>query len=206
MICPRCGAQANPGVTVCPSCGQALAAPAKGGMSTVAIVLIVVAVVGLVMVVVVGVIAAIAIPSLLRARVAANESMAIGNLRTIVSAEAAYQSVNGGFYDVPACLYTPAPCLGPNAPGVAFLDQASVGFDVQKSGYILQFHEGPAAADASAVSPSSVQSFAVTATPATTQAGIRHFCADSRGIVCVMPASSRTIDGGQCPETCEAIR
>src|SRR5688572_54924 len=126
MHCSRCGAQLSPGVPVCPSCGQGVAAPAKKGMSTVLIVVLVVAGLGLMAVVALGIIAAIAIPSLLRARISANESMAIGNLRTVISAEAAYQSVNGGFYDIPACLYAPGQCLGANAPGMNFLDQASV--------------------------------------------------------------------------------
>ena len=206
MFCPRCGAPANPGVPVCPSCGQGVTAPARKGMSTALIVVLVVAGLGLVVVVIIAIIAAIAIPSLLRARISANESMAIGNLRTVISAEAAYQSTNGGFYDVPACLYAPGPCLGPKAPGVTFLDRASVVFDVPKTGYVLQFHGGPAPADTSAVSPSSLEAFAVTAEPASPQAGVRHFCADSRGIVCVMEASSRITEGGQCPETCEALR
>jgi len=206
MFCPRCGAPANPGVPVCPSCGQGMAVPAKKGMSTVLIVVLVVAALGLIAVVAIGIIAAIAIPSLLRARIAANEAMAIGNLRTVISAEAAYQSANGGFYDVPACLYTPAQCLGPRAPGVTFLDQASLVFDAPKGGYVLQFHGGPAPAATSDVSPSSLEAFAVTAEPASPQTGVRTFCGDSRGIVCVMAASGRITEGGQCPETCEQLR
>jgi type IV pilus assembly protein PilA len=206
MFCSRCGAQLNPAVLACPSCGQGVSVPAKRRTSTLLIVVIAVAAGGLILILAVGIIAAIAIPSLLRARIAANESMAIGNLRTVISGEAAYQSVNGGFYDVPACLYTPAQCLGSNAPGVAFLDTTSVVFDGQKGGYTLQFHAGPAAADATAVSPSSLESFAVTAEPASPQGGVRRFCGDSRGIVCVMAVSSRVVEGGQCPETCEMLR
>src|SRR4051812_438013 len=48
----------------------------------------------LIVVAIIGIIAAIAIPSLLRARVSANEAGAIGDTRTIVSGEAAYQSAN----------------------------------------------------------------------------------------------------------------
>src|SRR6185295_14113031 len=47
------------------------------------------------------VVAAIVIPSLLRARVSANESASIGDVRTVIAAEAAYASANGGFYDTP---------------------------------------------------------------------------------------------------------
>jgi prepilin-type N-terminal cleavage/methylation domain-containing protein len=44
----------------------------------------------LIVVAIIGIIAAIAIPSLLKARKAANESAAVGNLRTVGSAEATY--------------------------------------------------------------------------------------------------------------------
>ena len=53
----------------------------------------------LIVVAIIGIIAAIAIPSLLRARVSANESATIGDIRTVISSQAAYQSANGGWYD-----------------------------------------------------------------------------------------------------------
>ncbi len=62
----------------------------------------------LIVVAIIGIIAAIAIPSLLRARVSANESATIGDIRTVISAQAAYQSANGGWYasDI-VCLNVP---------------------------------------------------------------------------------------------------
>lgn len=66
-------------------------------MSTGVIVAIVIGIVVIVGVPVVGIVAAIAIPSLIRARIAANESSAIGTLRMIGSAEATYQSRNRKF-------------------------------------------------------------------------------------------------------------
>ena len=83
----------------------------------------------LIVVAIIGIIAAIAIPSLLRARVSANESATIGDIRTVISAEAAYQSANSGFYDRLTCLATPAGCI-PGYPATAptFLDsQTGVG-------------------------------------------------------------------------------
>jgi type IV pilus assembly protein PilA len=59
----------------------------------------------LIVVAIIGIIAAIAIPSLLAARRASNESAAIGNLRTIGSAEATYLSqtgMSGNFDDLSA--------------------------------------------------------------------------------------------------------
>src|SRR5713101_3808013 len=49
----------------------------------------------LIVVAIIGIIAAIAIPSLLAARKAANESAAVGTLRTVGSAEATYLSQTG---------------------------------------------------------------------------------------------------------------
>ena len=51
----------------------------------------------LIVVAIIGIIAAIAIPSLLAARRASNESAAIGNLRTIGSAEATYYANKGEY-------------------------------------------------------------------------------------------------------------
>ena len=82
----------------------------------------------LIVVAIIGIIAAIAIPSLLRARVSANESATIGDIRTVISAQAAYQSANGGWYasDI-VCLNVPSggtciPSYPTNAP--TFVDSA----------------------------------------------------------------------------------
>ena len=61
----------------------------------------------LIVVAIIGIIAAIAIPSLLRARVSANESATIGDIRTLISAQAAYHAANGGFYGPLTCLVAP---------------------------------------------------------------------------------------------------
>jgi type IV pilus assembly protein PilA len=79
----------------------------------------------LIVVAIIGIIAAIAIPSLLRARVSANESATIGDIRTVISAEAAFQSASSGFYGVLTCLSTPSDsnCLsGYSASAPTFLD------------------------------------------------------------------------------------
>jgi len=51
----------------------------------------------MIVVAIIAIISAIAIPNLLRSRVQTNESAAIGNLRTIVSAQTAYQATNYTF-------------------------------------------------------------------------------------------------------------
>lgn len=50
----------------------------------------------LIVVAVIGIIAAIAIPSLLRARIAGNEASAIGSIRTVFSSQSSYAASCGG--------------------------------------------------------------------------------------------------------------
>ena len=94
----------------------------------------------LIVVAIIGIIAAIAIPSLLRARVSANESATIGDTRTIISAEAAFQSAASGYYGTLTCLSTPSntSCIsGYSSSAPTFLDPnltSAVGTS-GKSGY-----------------------------------------------------------------------
>jgi type IV pilus assembly protein PilA len=145
-----------------------------------------------VLVFVVGIVAAIAIPSLLRARVSANESATIGDLRTLVSAQAAYAGANGGFFDSRlTCLSAPATCI-PGYSGAAFLD-ASLAAEA-KSGYRRTLFPGGTFAEGTApkgVSPSSTESFAFIAVPVKANTtGVRSFCVDGGGVVCWLPTAA----------------
>jgi Zn-dependent protease with chaperone function/type II secretory pathway pseudopilin PulG len=141
----------------------------------------------LVMVAMVGIIAAIAIPSLLRARVAANESAALGDVRTVISAQMTYARENHGYYESDAsCLVNPSKCItgykGP-APLEAPITTG------MKGGYVRQMYAGRTFAAGSArppgVSPSSTDGFAIVARPAVLgRTGTRAFCGDSSGVVC----------------------
>jgi type II secretory pathway pseudopilin PulG len=151
-----------------------------------------------------GIIAAIAIPSLLRARVSANESAAIGDIRTIVSAQAAYQSASGGYYGTPECLANPAPCI-PNYQGPTFLD-AQLASLQPKSGYQRSFHPGPAAQGDQGLS--GLMGYAYTAVPvAKGQTGVRGFCGDASGVVCFTPdGSTPEVVDGACGPSCTPLR
>jgi len=144
---------------------------------------------------VVGIMSAIAIPSLLRARVSANESATIGDIRTVISAEAAYQSANKDLYDTLPCLAAPATCI-PNYSGPTFIDSTLASASL-KSGYRRTFHGGPAPSQVpSGASPSSIGSYAYVAVPATQgQTGMRAFCGDSSGVI------RFTRDGSEPPVT-----
>ncbi len=147
-----------------------------------------------------GALAAITIPGLLRARVSANEAATIGDVRTVISAEAAYSSTSGGTYGDLACLQEPKSCLSGYA-GPAFVD-SSLGSGGDKSGYRRTFHPGPPAAGMKAYA-----SYAYTATPASQgQTGVRSFCGDATGWICFDPSGTEIEpQAGACPRTCASL-
>ena len=158
----------------------------------------------------IGIIAAIAIPSLLRARVSANEAAAIGDLRTVISAELTYASTNGGFYDQLECLAKPQECIPGYPPtGPVFLSEIP---PAVRAGYQREFQVG-LPADGSEVafanlSPSSVQSFVYLAYPVTPGVtGKRGFCTDYTGIICVtMDGSPPPVVEGRCDPACTPLQ
>src|SRR6187549_2399160 len=141
----------------------------------------------LIVVAIIGIIAAIAIPSLLRARVSANESATLGDIRTLISAQAAYQSANSGFYDGElSCLTSPSTGCIPSYPSIAptFLD-SQLASQNSKSGYNRSFSSAGSAAGIPTASGTSVAVYAYDATPVVVgQTGVRGFAADSSGRIC----------------------
>jgi type II secretory pathway pseudopilin PulG len=155
-----------------------------------------------------GIVAAIAIPSLLRARVSANESAAIGDIRTVISAQAAYQASNCGAYGPPECLATPsAPGCLTDYTGPTFLDAQLASLQV-KSGYRRTFHPGnPLTADTGCPGAKGLESFAFVAVPDSRQTGVRAFCGDSSGVVCsTLDGTIPNASGTGCGEGCELLR
>jgi type IV pilus assembly protein PilA len=145
-----------------------------------------------------GIVAAIAIPSLLRARVSANETAAIADVRTIQSAEEAYQNASGSYGSL-ECLVTPSGCIRGYA-GPTFL--ASQAAERTRSGYHRIFHEGPTLPGAPGPS-----TWAVVAVPVTrNRTGTRAFCADSTGRVCATLEGTPSVAGGTCSDPCQDLR
>ena len=165
----------------------------------------------LIVVAIIGIIAAIAIPSLLRARVSSNESATIGDIRTVISAEAAYQSTNGGYYEgVFTCMSIHGGCV-PGAPATSptYLDKV-VALQLPKSGYARLFTPGAAPAPLSPdVSPSSVVSYVYEASPVNQgQTGVRGFGGDSSGILCFTPDGTAPgiLNGNLDLGTCNVLK
>jgi type IV pilus assembly protein PilA len=143
----------------------------------------------LIVVIIIMIIAAIAIPSLLRARISANESGVIGDTRTVISAAAAYASANAGLIDSNlTCLNAPNGCIpGYPAPpvGPTFLDPNIAGLQF-KSGYGRSYQASVAPLTIPPqASPSSQTSFVYAGTPANVgRTGVRGFGGDSSGVIC----------------------
>jgi prepilin-type N-terminal cleavage/methylation domain-containing protein len=150
----------------------------------------------LIVVAIIGIIAAIAIPSLLRARVSANESATIGDIRTVISAQAAYQSANGGWYSGSlSCMSNPFgvgvcfPNYPPGAP--TFLDNTLAPIvavaAVAKSGYQRVYTRGnpPGVINTNVSGTDAVTTYVYIATPVTeNQTGVRGFGGDHSGVLC----------------------
>ena len=119
-------------------------------------------------------------------RLPRNESAAIGDIRALMSAQAAYSFSNGGFAEGSLeCLTRPVDCL-PGYPGDApfFLDEELASL-AERRGYRRAFHPGPAPEEIpSTSSPTSVTAWAYTAVPLDPgYTGVRGFCGDSRGFL-----------------------
>ncbi len=128
----------------------------------------------LIVVAIILIIAAIAIPNLLRARIAANEASAASSLRTIDTACITYNSTYNSY---PTTLSALGPSNGatPTSTTADLLDQvlapAGGGNSASKSGYNFTY-------------TGTTYTYTVTAAPASlNQTGVRYFFTDQSGVV-----------------------
>jgi prepilin-type N-terminal cleavage/methylation domain-containing protein len=142
----------------------------------------------LIVVAIIGIIAAIAIPGLLRARMAGNEASAIGSLRAINSGQAAFSSScgQGGYATSLTQLFTPATSGGQGfiSPDLGAADS------VVKSGFTVVLGDGAtttvvlASASTCNAAADALSSYFATADPVTfAGTGSRHFGTDERGTI-----------------------
>jgi prepilin-type N-terminal cleavage/methylation domain-containing protein len=139
----------------------------------------------LIVVAIIGIIAAIAVPGLLRARMSGNEASAIGSLRAINVAQAAYSSSCGsGFYaDKLSNLYAP-----PTNGGTGFISPDLSQDTSVKAGFTIVLKaaatttESPTDACNGSYKPTSAYyANAVPISPNST--GARAFATDTRGTI-----------------------
>jgi prepilin-type N-terminal cleavage/methylation domain-containing protein len=131
----------------------------------------------LIVVAIILIIAAIAIPNLLRSRIAANEASAVGSVRTINTAEVTYSST------YPDCGFTTLGNLGGSggsASGAGLID--SVLASGTKSGY--SFNATASGGSGTCGSGSTANTlYTLTGDPLTPQTGQRHFFTDQSGVI-----------------------
>jgi type IV pilus assembly protein PilA len=148
----------------------------------------------LIVVAIILIIAAIAIPNLLRARMAANESSAVGSTRTLNTAEITYNSTypTVGFAQTLAALGSaPAAACVPTSTQACLID--SVLTAGVKSGY--NFTVGGGAAQAGGI----YVQYEVNAYPITVnQTGIRAFCSVEDAVVRVQPTGVSPANEANC--------
>jgi len=161
----------------------------------------------LIVVAIIGIIAAIAIPSLLRARVSANESATQGDIRTWISAEAAYEGASGGNGYAPSATCLSQPAATGCIPGYAttaptFLDgNLATSGNLVKSGYTRSYITAGTIG-------TGVATYCYQASPVTlNRTGTRSFGGDSAGVLggtqgtqnCCLTTPDAMLATGTCP-------
>jgi prepilin-type N-terminal cleavage/methylation domain-containing protein len=130
----------------------------------------------LIVVAIILIIAAIAIPNLLRARIAANETAAAGTVKTIIAAETGYSGTYPaiGYSAILADLGGPSPCPAPTSVASCLIDNV-VASGAGKSGY--NYNE----AGVGAVPRTQYTAGANPTNPG--NSGVRTFCTDETGVI-----------------------
>ena len=163
----------------------------------------------LIVVAIIGIIAAIAVPGLLRARMAGNEASAIGSLRAINSSQQAFSSTCGsGFY---ASVLSDL-AIAPTATGAPFIspDLGAGAPSVDKSGYEVDMEPGsdgnPSTTDSCSVgnggpaAAALISSYYAKADPVTVNStGTRYFWTNTLGTIYTDVATIPDTVGNQAP-------
>ena len=132
----------------------------------------------LIVVAIILIIAAIAIPNLLRSRIAANEASAVGSIRTINTAEVTYSST------YPDCGFTSLTNLGGsggNTTGAGLIDAVLAGGT--KSGYSFATTVAGGGGQCGSGTGTPNSTFTVTGAPLNAQTGQRYFFSDQSGVI-----------------------
>jgi type IV pilus assembly protein PilA len=131
----------------------------------------------LIVVAIILIIAAIAIPNLLRSRIAANQASAVGSLRTLNTAEITYSSTyNVGFTVAMNYLAPPATAgANPTSTAAGLID--SVLASGTKSGY--NFTYSPGASDQTG----RINTYSFIAVPITSSTGTNYYYTDQSGVI-----------------------
>jgi type IV pilus assembly protein PilA len=136
----------------------------------------------LIVVAIILIIAAIAIPNLLRSKMAANESSAVGSMRSINTSEVTFNTnyPNSGFSASLAALGGAAPCAVASPAAACLIDNTlalASGAATGKSGYWFTYTPGAAAGG-------TINTYTLTGQPVTAgTTGQRGFFTDQTGVI-----------------------
>jgi type IV pilus assembly protein PilA len=140
----------------------------------------------LIVVAIILIIAAIAIPNLLRAKMAANEASAVGSMRTINTSNVEYSTTYGGFPSALAALGGPAGGTA-TASSAELIDAVLAGGT--KSGYSFSYTTG--ATD----SNGNILAYTMTAIPTSVgTTGQRQFFTDQSGVIRANAAGAASVN------------
>ncbi len=140
--------------------------------------------IGVAIIPVILIVAAIAIPNLLRSKIAANEASAVGSLRVLNAACVSFASTYGvGF---PKKLANLGPSSAPSREAADLIDSALA--SGQKTGYAFRYVPGPEVNGL-------IATYSITAEPVQKSAsGVRHFFTDESGVIRVEAGKPATAE------------
>jgi type IV pilus assembly protein PilA len=153
----------------------------------------------LIVVAIILIIAAIAIPNLLRARMAANQASGLSNLRTITSASITYWSTYGDGY--PPALPTLGGVGVANCNGALLLDETLTVPPFQKSGYQLDYQPqgAPVPNPPAACAAPGFDSYLTTSVPVVVgQTGQTSYCSREPGVIHFDPTGAKAATPAAC--------
>jgi type IV pilus assembly protein PilA len=143
----------------------------------------------LIVVAIILIIAAIAIPNLMRSKMAANEASAVASLRTYNTSIVSYSTTYG---TDPTALSSLGPSTSPSSTAADLVDNLLGATAPTKSGYTFTFSSG-------AASNGVVSTYTIVAAPQNTSTGQRRFYTDQSGVI------RQTTDGSTPTSTATPI-
>jgi type II secretory pathway pseudopilin PulG len=127
----------------------------------------------LIVVAIILIIAGIAIPNLLRSKIAADEASAVASLRTLNTAIISY---NTTYNTDPPNLASMGPSATPSSTAADILDQLLGSDPAVKSGYSITYTAG-------AATGGEITQYTMIAVPLSSQSGQRQFFTDQSGVI-----------------------
>lgn len=139
----------------------------------------------LIVVAIILIIAAIAIPNLIRSKMAANEASAVASLRTYNTSLVAYSTTYQTDPDTSFAQLGPA--TTPSASAADLVDSLLGSATPVKSGYSFTYSPG------TATSTGIITTYSITADPSNSSTGQRHFYTDQSGVIRANTQAAATV-------------